>query len=287
MQLVRDLYILSKPGIVYGNSIALLAGFFFYFLQTTQWPNILFLLGALVGTALIMASACIANNIFDRDIDAYMERTKKRPLVTGSVTLMQAWITGTLLLSLGLALLYTVNLTSLYLGLAGWLLYAFVYTYLKRKTYHATLVGTLPGAVPPLIGYYAAGGESLVTVVILFSIMVAWQMVHFYAISIFRQKEYANAVVPVVTEVKGVPQTLEYIKIWAYVSFLALTASLFVTPWTYGILTLALLGWWVNATHYTDGDNIMWSRRVFFSSLMFLVAWLMIIIVSALIYRAV
>lgn len=283
MQLLKNLYLLSKPGIVYGNSIALIAGFFFYLLQSGEWPNLLFFAGALLGTAFVMASACVTNNIFDRDIDAYMERTKNRPLLTGAVSIPQAWLTALILLIAGACLLYVVNITSMYLALAGWVLYAVVYTYLKRKTYHATLVGTLPGAVPPLVGYYASGGDSLVTVSILFLIMVSWQMVHFYAIAIFRQQEYASAVVPVVTEVKGVPWTLEYIKIWAYGSFLALTASLFVAPWTYGLLMVALIGWWIHVTDYTPGDDVRWSRIVFFSSLKFIVAWLLVIIICALV----
>jgi protoheme IX farnesyltransferase len=275
-------YRLAKPGIVYGNTIALIAGFL-YFVVTSGSFDILHFVYAVLGTALVMCSACVANNIIDKDIDVYMKRTAKRALVTGEVSTAAAVIYSAVLVILGALLLYLTNTTSLILALSGWILYVIPYTYLKRVTYHATLVGTLPGAVPPLVGYYAAGGRVFGAAVSIFAIMVAWQMVHFYAIAIFRQAEYSAAKVPIITVVKGVPTTIKHMQVWTLLSAVSLITTIFFTHyWVYALLTLVLVGWWLRATVYVAGDDIAWSRRVFFASLWFLLAWLAIGAISAL-----
>ena len=276
-------YRLAKPGIVYGNTIALIAGFL-YFTVSGGGFNLIHLIYAVFGTALIMASACVANNIIDTDIDVYMKRTAKRALVTGEVSTAAAILFCVILGISGVILLSLTNIASLLLAVSGWVLYVIPYTYLKRVTYHATLIGALPGAVPPLVGYYAAGGKSFSAAFSIFVILVAWQMVHFYAIAIFRQAEYAAAKVPIITVVRDVPLTINHMQIWALLSALALTLSIFYTnSWAYALLTLGLVGWWLRATIYIQRDDVAWSRRVFFMSLWFLLAWLGITAISALI----
>lgn len=279
---ITTYYRLAKPGIVYGNTIALIAGFF-YFTVSGGSLHLLSLLYAVIGTAFVMASACVANNIIDKDIDLYMKRTAKRALVTGDVSTSSAVLYSAILLLFGVITLYPTNLAALGLALSGWVLYVIPYTYLKRVTYHATLVGTLPGAVPPLVGYYAAGGNSFEIALTIFAIMVAWQMTHFYAIAIFRKDEYASANVPVISVVKGIPTTIRHMQYWALASGAALFASVFYGNIVYAVLTLGLVGWWLRSTIYTDGDDIKWARQVFFSSLWFLLAWLAITVISGLI----
>jgi protoheme IX farnesyltransferase len=283
MAIVRAYYWLAKPGIVYGNTIALLIGFFFYSLVSSTTPDMLLFVGGVFGTALVMASACVANNIYDRDMDIHMARTNTRALVTGNVGVMAAVVYSIILLLIGSSLLYLTNPTAMYLGLAGWVTYAVIYTYAKRFTYHATLIGTVPGAIPPLIGYYAAGGTSFAVAFVLFMVLVAWQMVHFYAIAIFRQQDYAKANIPVVTQVKGVDRTIEYIQIWAYLSGIVLLATTVFGTLLYTLLTVLLFAWWFRVTLYQGDDTLTWSRKVFFSSLKFLVAWLAITVLSALV----
>ncbi len=270
---VRQYYRLAKPGIVYGNTFSLIAGYF-YCVAAGGSFSILSFAYAVVGTALVMGSACAANNIIDRDIDIYMKRTKERSLVTGKIKPLYAGIFSAVLVAIGLALLALINLTVVLLAIVGWILYVIPYTYLKRVTYHATLVGTLPGAVPPLIGYYAAGGTSLTVAIILFLILVTWQMVHFYAIAIFRHAEYAAANVPIITVVKGIDTTVSHMQVWAILSALTLALSIFYADLVYAVLVTALVGWWLRATVYDTDDPIKWSRKVFFSSLLFLVLWM-------------
>lgn len=281
MDYIRAYYWLAKPGIVYGNSIALLAGFFFYSLSTATVPDVLLLIGATMGTALVMASACVANNIFDRDMDSYMTRTRTRALVTGKVTVLSAIVYSAILLLISSVILYLTNPISMYLGLLGWVTYALVYTYAKRVTYHASLIGTVPGALPPVMGYYGAGGSSVTVALVLFFMMVAWQMVHFYAIAIFRQSEYANAHIPIVTEVKGVEATIRYMQIWTYFTGIMLLATAYFGNWLYTVLIVIMFAWWFRVTLYQNEDTIAWSRKVFFSSLLFLVVWLVATMISA------
>lgn len=274
-------YRLTKPGIVYGNSIALIAGFF-YFVAVDGVFSLGALLLASFGTALVMASACVANNIIDKDIDVYMNRTKERALVKGTITSSSAGIFSAALLLIGSGMLYFTNLAALGLAISGWILYVIPYTYLKRHTYHATLVGALPGAVPPLVGYYAAGGVSLYAAFTIFLTLVAWQMVHFYAIAIFRQQEYAAASVPIITVVKGVPATIRHMEVWTFISGVALLASIYYTNTVYAALALALTAWWFRKTVYSPGNDTQWARSVFFASLFFLVLWLVATVISAL-----
>ncbi len=279
MHKLKAYYWLAKPGIVYGNTVALVAGYMYAVLELQQF-DIRTLALAVIGTALVMASACVTNNIFDRDIDAYMARTQKRALVTQAISIPAAWVYASILLAAGLYLLVMISSLAMALGVVGWVTYALMYTYLKRVTYHATLFGTIPGAVPPLIGYIAGGGESWLWATGIFVLMLGWQMAHFYAIAIYRYDDYTNAAVPVVTRVLGIKRTVRAVEWWVLVSIVGIII-LGIIDIVYAVLSLALLGWWLFVTQYDEQDAKLWSRRVFFSSLLFLVAWLVMTTVSA------
>ncbi len=280
MQIMKAYYWLAKPGIVYGNTIALVAGYMYAILERQQFDLSLLIL-AILGTALVMASACVTNNIFDRDIDAYMARTQRRALVTQAISIPAAWLYSGILLGTGLYALSLISTLAMLLGLFGWITYAVIYTYLKRVTYHATLFGTIPGAVPPLIGYVAGDGQSWLWALGIFVLMVGWQMAHFYAIAIYRYQDYTNAAIPVVTRVLGIKRTVAAIEWWVLVSIAGIML-LGIIDIVYATLSLIMLGWWLFVTQPDEQDAKLWSRRVFFSSLLLLVIWLVITTVSAL-----
>jgi heme o synthase len=269
---VRAYYRLTKPGIIYGNLFTAAGGFLFGAIVRV---NALHLFEALLGTGLIIASACVVNNYFDQDIDKVMKRTKRRALVIGTISSRSALTFATILGTLGLLtlIIFTNGITTL-LGIIGFVSYAFIYTFAKRQTVHGTLIGTLPGALPPVAGYTAATGKLDISALLLFLILVFWQMAHFYAISIFRLKDYKAAKIPVMPVVYGVWATK--IQMLVYTSAFMLSIVLLAKFSYAGVFYLAVMVplsfWWVMNTLlglWTE-DDTLWARKVFFVSLLML-----------------
>lgn len=264
---LRSYYLLTKPGIIYGNALAASAGYFF---GATGQPKAVEFLCMLFGLSLVIASACVANNMLDRSIDARMDRTKSRALVMHTISLTSAFFFMIILLTVGsVLLLYGTNTLALFIALAGFVAYVFVYGWAKRKTVHSTLIGTISGSTPPVIGYVAATGQLDVIALILFLILVCWQMPHFYAIAIFRKKEYASANLPILSVVKGNAATRKQIIV--YIALFLLTclvlgaigaASLF---WTLLMTLLALYWLYIVLTPHIDINS--WARKQFSWSL--------------------
>lgn len=280
---IKTYYQLAKPGIIYGNLLTTAGGFLFgAILRINLWT----LLVTLAGTALIIGSGCVINNYIDRDIDAVMKRTKRRALVTGNVPVAYALIYAVVLGATGIALLaaFTNNTTTL-LGITGLVTYTTLYTYAKRITVHSTLIGTLPGAIPPVAGYTAATNQLDVTALLLFLIMVCWQMVHFYSISIFRIKDYKAAKIPVMSVKYGVWVTKLQICVYGALFLLAVVA---LAKFSYaGLIYLAIMFplslWWIfNMFLGLWGDNDeAWSRKVFFISLLVLLIFSVSLAINA------
>lgn len=148
------------------------------------------------GLAGVIGSACVFNNYADRNIDARMERTKKRPLVAGTIKPRNALLFASVLVVVGVVLLWMTDMLALYAALAGFLVYVFVYTPLKPRTGYAVFVGAVAGATPPLVGYAAAAHTLDWYAAALFAFLFLWQLPHFLAIARFRFEEYFAAGVP-------------------------------------------------------------------------------------------
>ncbi|MDB5181323.1 MAG: protoheme farnesyltransferase, partial [Candidatus Saccharibacteria bacterium] len=199
--MLKAYYRLTKPGIIYGNLLTAIGGFLF---GAQGDINPYLLVAMSVGTSMIIASACVFNNYIDRDIDAYMARTKKRALVSKQISPTKALIFGGALGLIGVIVLYCfTNIPTLALGIIGFVSYVFLYTFSKRRTVYSTLIGSISGSTPIAAGYTAATGQFDSAALILFLIMAIWQLPHFYAIGIFRRDDYAAAGVPILSVVKG------------------------------------------------------------------------------------
>lgn len=152
------------------------------------------LLNTLIGTGLCAAGSGVLNQAWERDHDQKMARTADRPVAAGRISVAEATQLGLLLAVCGTATLaITVNWMAATLAAATVILYVLVYTPLKRVTTLNTLVGAVPGAVPPLIGYAAAAGTLNLEAAGLFAILFCWQMPHFLAIAIMYRDDYAAA----------------------------------------------------------------------------------------------
>lgn len=157
--------------------------------------GLLVALNACIGTAMVAASASVLNQWLERDRDAIMKRTSKRPIPMGRIASSQAAWMGWLLVVVGSAYLcLLVNQATMWCGLATWGLYVWVYTPLKLISWTNTLVGTLPGALPVWMGWTAAGGSLLdFEAWVLLGVVVAWQLPHFMAIAYMYREQYESA----------------------------------------------------------------------------------------------
>ena len=267
--MIKTYYLLTKPGIIYGNSINTAGGFL---LAAKGVIDPLLFLAALIGTAFVIGSACVFNNYIDREIDEKMARTKKRALVTGDIPVKNALIFGTLLGILGFLILFSyTNLLTGVIGVIGVVMYVVVYGYFKRRTVHGTLIGSISGAIPPVAGYTAVTNSVDTGAILLFLILVFWQMPHFYAIAVYRLEDYKKAGIPVLSVVKGIPTTKKQILFYTAGFILAsLLLSFFgYTGYTYAIV-IGILGlWWLKMAidGFKTENDIQWARKVFKFSL--------------------
>lgn len=240
-----------------------------------------------LGVSLIIGSACVINNIIDQDIDKFMERTKKRALVLKTISPNQALVFAVILGIAGFGILsvYTNTITVL-IGLVGYFDYIVLYGWGKRNTVHGTLIGTVAGATPIAAGYTAVTGSFDSAAALLFLAMVFWQMPHFYAIAIRRQKEYKAAKIPVLPVKKGVARTkVEMLIYIAAFGITALLLSIFGYAglfYTVVMLIVSLYWLFLGTKGYYTGKDTDWAKRMFLFSLVVLVAFSLTLIIDSL-----
>lgn len=237
---------LIKTGIISGNlihgTLGILVAIYFGYLNLQN--GILFLLGLI----LVIASACVANNFIDKKSDAKMERTKNRYFVRNPDRVMVAVGLSGSFLVLGLASLYFVNVVTLLCAIVAWVFYVIVYGYYKRKTVYNTFIGAIPGAIPGLAGYTALTSELDAVAIVIFTVLFFWQIPHFYAISIFRKKEYEMADFPVVSHVFPEKKVILVIKFYIVVyTVFTLFLALLMESWIIFIAFLAAGSWWLSS----------------------------------------
>jgi len=234
------------------------------------------LLLALVSTACVVGAANAFNMWMERDSDALMTRTRRRPLPTGRLSAEVVLGFGSVLAVVGLTLLAT--LVSSMAALLGWIAlcsYVLAYTPLKRVTTWSLHVGAVPGAIPPLIGFASVTGSLSREAYALFAILFVWQLPHFLAIATFRASEYGRAGLKVLPNVAGQAATNRSIA-W----YSALLGVVAIAPWPLG---MAGLGYGVTATLSSlafvgfalfgrrGREPHFWARRLFFLSMPYLV----------------
>ncbi|MGD1334145.1 heme o synthase [Vibrio harveyi] len=263
---------ITKPGIIFGNLISVAAGFFLA--AKSEPANFLLLLTTLVGVGLVIASGCVVNNIFDRDIDQKMKRTQNRELVMGNINIDAAFVYALVLLLNGTALLFQlVNPLSAVVVLLGYVFYVFFYTmWYKRNSVYGTLVGSISGAVPPLVGYLAVTNYISLEAILLFIMFCLWQMPHSYAIAMFRMQDYRDAGIPVLPVKEGITKAHRHMKAYV-VAFGVVAIGLFMlgeAGYEYLAVSAAVCFMWTRVTFQKVNYNnyIQWSKAVFKVSLL-------------------
>ena len=230
---------------------------------------------AVAGTALVAGGAAVLNQVYERDTDALMRRTRTRPLPDHRVTHGDAQRFGILLASAGIVcLMLLANVLAAALALITIVVYLFVYTPMKRRSSAATLVGAVPGALPPLIGWAAAHGTLSIGGLALFAIVFLWQIPHFMAIAWLYRDDYRQAGFPMlpVVEPDG-RRTGRHAVIYASVLMpVSLAPTLVgVSGWAYFWIALALgtALIWLSARFATSRSDAA-ARRLFFGSIIYL-----------------
>ncbi|MEU2325197.1 heme o synthase [Micrococcus luteus] len=261
-----------KSGIIRSNLIPMFAGFtlalYTYEMSFMEkLPEVIF---ALLGTALVIGAAGAFNNLYDRDIDAIMERTKQRPTVTGQIKPVIVFLLSVIMSISGIALLALTTWLAAVLAFLGLFFYVVPYTmWSKRRTVYNTEIGSISGAMPPLIGWAAVYPDITHPAIIgLFVVMIIWQMPHFYAIAIRNHKQYEAAKIPMLPVVKGVQRT--YIQTNVYLVIMIMISFLFGTL-SIGLMLVALLlsaGWLtLSVFRYHRVNAEKWATSMFLYSL--------------------
>ena len=191
---------LTKPRIALLIVISTAVGFCF---GIGSHLSLFVLFNALLGTGLMAGGSATLNQWYERDIDARMNRTKRRPIPAGTISADAALLFGIAISVLGMAELWAfTNIKAALLSFLTSFGYLFIYTPLKRKGPICTTVGAIPGAMPPLIGFAAASGHLNIEAWILFGILFLWQFPHFHAIAWMYRADYARGDVKMLAVVK-------------------------------------------------------------------------------------
>lgn len=271
---IKEFLSLIKIGIVNSNLITVFAGLWLalHFSNLSFLNHLAVVIFTLAGAALVIGGSCAINNYIDRDIDIIMERTKGRPTVTGRLAPLKALFLGIALVTVGLLLLLQTSIMAAVLGFIGVFSYVILYTiWTKRKFVANTIVGSISGAVPPLIGWAAIDANLSLTAWGLFLIMFVWQPPHFYSLAMRRVEEYRQAGVPMLPVVKGFETTKKRIIFWilALIPLPFLLGSIGIS---FIILASALnLGWLILGIYnYRKKAPKEWASSMFLYSLQYL-----------------
>ncbi|MEN3754624.1 heme o synthase [Mangrovibacter yixingensis] len=268
--MIKQYLQVTKPGIIFGNLISVIGGFLLAAKGNIDYPLFGF---TLLGVSLVVASGCVFNNVIDRDIDPKMERTKNRVMVKGLISPEVALVYGSLLGIAGFMMLFFgANPLAMWLAVMGFVVYVGVYSlYMKRHSVYGTLIGSLSGAAPPVIGYCAVTNEFDTGAFILLAIFSLWQMPHSYAIAIFRFKDYQAANIPVLPVVKGISVAKNHITLYI-IAFMVATLMLSLggyAGYKYLVVAAAVSVWWLGMAlsgYKTENDKI-WARKLFVFSI--------------------
>lgn len=204
--MLKDMIALTKPRLLRLNVFAVAVGFWVASKWDISWLSLLLVI---IGSTLVIASACVINNYWDRELDQKMERTKKRIEYINHLRPAFVLWYGVILGLAGFAVLYIwVNPLSGWLSLLGWFAYIVIYTmWLKRSSTWSTSLGGIAGAMPPVIGYCAVTNQIDMGAWLLFALLFLWQPPHFWSLGIRRVEEYRAAGFPLLPVVKGIKRT--------------------------------------------------------------------------------
>ena len=261
----RDYLALTKPKVI---SLLLFTAVGSMFIAARAMPDWVPLVGVIVGGYMSTGGAGVFNMILDRDIDAQMKRTARRPLVTGVISVRNALIFG-LAISVGSFVVLTLmaNLQTALLALSGLLFYVVVYTWwLKRTTWQNIVIGGIAGAVLPLLGWTAVNEILEPMAWVLFGLITLWTPVHFWALAFVVKDQYASVGIPMAPSVLGTKGTLHQMLLYTGLTVLASLLPYVMReadlPYLAVALTLNILLVWKMAQLYVKGRQTLPGQNI-------------------------
>lgn len=279
---LSDYIELTKPRITFLVLVTTLAGFY---LGSRGSLNLLLLLHTFIATGLVASGTNALNMLLERDVDSKMLRTKNRPLPAGRLQPNSALYFGIIISLAGiLYLAFVVNPLTGLLSATALSSYLFLYTPLKRKTSLCTVVGSISGAIPPMMGWTAVRNEISPEAVVLFSILFLWQIPHFFAIAWLYREDYARAGFPMlpVLDPMGTRtgrQIIAYSFALLLVSLLPTILGLSGPVYLFAALLLGLLFLGLGVCFNTFKSNL-YARRFFLASVVYLPVLLVIMVID-------
>jgi heme o synthase len=282
-----DMKELFKAIVLISNVLPVVTGFWLalYFTNTSFVANWDVFILTILGSTALMAGALLLNNWYDVDIDTVMERTKKRPTVTGNISLKAVLTLGITLTVIGLIFLLFTTLEAAIYGFIGWFTYVILYTMWSKRRYTLnTVIGSVSGAVTPLIGWAAIEQSFHIVPIVLFLILFIWQMPHTFAIAIKKYDEYKAAGVAMLPVVRGLEITKRQMVIYIACLlplpfYLAPLGTLFMV-----VATLLNICWLVvSISGFFTKNDWKWAHINFLYSVNYMtILFLMMIIVTLL-----
>jgi protoheme IX farnesyltransferase len=275
-----DFVALAKPRL---NLLVIMSALAGYIMGGGSASHGILLVSMLLGTALVAGGASAYNQVFERDTDLLMRRTRLRPVPDGRLQSGEALLFATLLSLAGLTILAAgANALSAIVALATLLSYAAVYTPLKRRSSFATVIGAIPGALPPVIGWAAATGALSRGGWVLFGILFLWQLPHFLAIAWIYREDYGRAgllMLPVIepdgrsTGRQAVGYAAALLPLSLAPTLVGLAGAMYFT----GALALSTIFLWLAIT-FARTRAVPDARRLFFGSIIYLpLVWVLMI----------
>lgn len=241
----------------------------------------------LIGGLFITFSSNVINQVLERDYDKLMTRTRLRPLADNRMTNSSAVLIAGLLSVFGSLALACISPLCASLGMISLVLYAFVYTPLKRYSTIAIPVGAIPGALPALVAGVAAQGELSFEAMCLFGVQYFWQFPHFWAIAWLGHQDYKNAGFKLIKDIQGQPDALYGL----YAFFYCILSIVLVTPlllsgylhgWIFILLTISMLVYGLFSFQLYLKNNRTAARNLMFASILYLPLVLVLFIFNTL-----
>jgi heme o synthase len=268
---------LTKPGIIIGNIINAFAGFFLASKIYSDIFNLFDLIIILTSIIFIIASGCVFNNIYDRDIDALMERTKNRVIIFKKISVKFAFIYAIILGIIGFFMLYYFgNILSFLAAIIGFVFYTIIYTiFLKRNSIYDIHIGSISGSMPPLIAYFFISNQIDFESIMLFIIFSLWQIPHSLAITLYRCDDYQKANILISPIKKGVHKTTQDILFWIILFFI-FAIILFYSEFVelFYLLSIVIFSSYWILYYFKEKDNIQkWAKNILLLSILVIFAF--------------
>jgi protoheme IX farnesyltransferase len=278
---VLDYIELTKPELTFLSVLTTLCGFYL----ASRDFNVTLFVHTAIATALLGGGVGALNQYIEREYDAMMRRTERRPLPAGRLLPIEVLIFGAVCSVGGIMelALFTNQLTG-FLAVLTFISYLFIYTPLKRVTPLSTLVGGIPGALPPMMGWTAARGSLDSEAWILFAILFCWQMPHFLSLAWMYRKDYARAGFKMLAAVDPLGKrtgiqvlffTIILVPASIAMSFIGTTGKLYLAAaillgGSFLYFGIMLMKHTQESTAYNQTSMNLWSRRTFYASLLYL-----------------